>query len=126
MNRDGYDSMTYQACPDCFTKLSPDNICRKCSSSKSEFHTYFFRINFQDGSDILQIGFARGAAETLMEIPANDFVKLKDKQRYVKENVLFREFKVALKTKEETFKGEIYQRFYAIELEYVGDCDSQT
>jgi hypothetical protein len=30
---------------------------------------------------------------------------------------------VALKTKEEIFKGEVYQRFYAIECEYVDDCD---
>ena len=49
------------------------------------------------------VGFSREAAESVVGMPAYEFKKLKDKEAYVKKNVLFRDARVTLKMKEEVF-----------------------
>jgi len=47
-----------------------------------------------------------------MQLSASDFANLKEKEKYLKENVLYREVKLEAKQKTEVFKGEVHTRFY--------------
>lgn len=66
------------------------------------------------------VGFSRQAGESVVGMPAKEFKKLKDKEAYVKKNVLFRDARVTIKMKEDIFKGELQKRYYGI------DCCYQT
>jgi len=65
------------------------------------------------------VGFSRQAAESVVGMSAKEFKKLKDKESYIKKNVLFRDAKVTIKMKEEIFKNELQRRYYGIDCCYV-------
>ncbi len=113
-----FDKMTYQSCPDCFTKVEAWKFtgfeCSKCRKLVPETHCFFFRLKFQDCSDTINVGFSRQAAESVVGMPAKEFKKLKDKEAYVKKNVMFRDAQVTIKMKEEVFKGELQKRYYGV------------
>ncbi len=77
--------------------------CSKCKKLVPETHSFFFGLRFQDCSDTIVVRFSRQAAESVVGMPAYEFKKLKDKEAYVKKNVLFRDARVTLKMKEEVF-----------------------
>jgi ribosomal protein L37AE/L43A len=65
-----YDSMVYQACPSCQTKVAewtPDGwLCLHCKSMVKEKHyAYFFRLKLMALNTATEIGFSR---ETAIEV----------------------------------------------------------
>lgn len=86
---------------------------------------YFFRALFTDCTGGIEVGLSRKPAETLIQMTADKFKQLKDKENYLKENVFYRDVKMLAKVKDEQFKGEIHTRYYVQEAEFVEDVHQQ-
>lgn len=89
---------------------------------------YFIHGIFEDFTDKVIIGFSREQAQALMGgLDANmfmneirrDFKSDMDFESWLNENLLFKTFKILVKSKQETFKGESRQRFYALDVSQV-------
>ncbi len=82
---------------------------------------YFFRATFADCSGAIEVGVSRKPADDLMQISAEKFSNLKQKEEYIRENVLFREIVLEAKTKEELVQGEMHTRYYVQTAKFVDD-----
>jgi len=99
--------------------------CKKCRKVVEAKWQYFFRCTFADCHDSIEIGFSRDVAASLMGITAEEFrqrfTSSKQVEDYVAAEVLFRNVRLTVKKKEETFQGETRQRYYAFAAKYVTD-----
>jgi len=86
---------------------------------------YFIHALFQDFTDKLVIGFSREQADALMQgvdphtfmtQTRRTFKSESDYEQWLTQNIFFKPLKILVKAKQETFKGENRQRFYAVDV----------
>jgi len=74
-----YDTMTYQACPECSSKVNPEwkikgFECKKCQKLVPQHYAYMFRALLADCSETTWVAFSRESAKKVFKgMSASEF-----------------------------------------------------
>lgn len=128
------EQLAYLGCPKCLKKVTDSRatgfFCNNCKEVIQQKHMWFIHAIFQDFTEKIVVGFSREQAQSLMNgTDADTFMNTirkgfkgdSDCEAWLNDNLFFQTYKILIRARNENFKGETRQRFYALDVQKV-DC----
>ncbi len=117
-----FDPVIYDACPECYKKLSPDKICDTHGLIEKPETRIILSLVIDDATETIHCTFFGEQAEKLIQMDSEqvketiDTIGIEEMQTILKDNLILRDIKVTGKTKEQEELGRLELNVSRFEL----------